>query len=83
VPVTSPGNEEEGYQYCRFVTCVDDVTSQPSVIVIMIHDTADEEFNCYRMLHAIYRGNSLELVGILKELCKTWDNETVRTFILL
>ena len=23
------------------------------------------------MLHAIYRGNSLELVGILKELCKT------------
>lgn len=44
--------------------------------------SSDEEFNCYRMLHAIYRSNSLELVGILKELSSTWDIDEVKIYVL-
>lgn len=29
---------------------------------------SDDEFNCYKLLHALYRSNKLEFIGTLREL---------------
>lgn len=35
---------------------------------------SSDEFNCYRLLHSLYRGNKLEVISTMRELAR---NETI------
>lgn len=41
---------------------------------------SSDEFNCYRLLHSLYRGNKLEVISTLRELAR---NESIVCQFLL
>jgi hypothetical protein len=42
--------------------------------------TSEDEFDCYKILHALLRDNKLELVGTLRHICSAVAATSVRVF---